>query len=363
MTSQANPRLARLRARMADTGTDLVLLGASSHLRWLTGLDPHGDERPVLLAVTADHAGLLIPGLNADDARRGTDLAMYTYADDEGPDAELRRLLADCDALRPELSVAIDETIRADHALLALDALQSPRRRFTGDTVGALRAVKEPAEIAALKACSQLNDRALLAGLEALKPGVRERDVRQAIIEAHQAGGAVPAFCIVAFGPNTALPHHHTSDAELQDDMPVLIDTGCVLDGYLSDITRCKWIGDTPDPDYLTITSVLEQANAAAQAAARTGVTAASVDLAARDVVEAAGYGPRFLHRTGHGVGIDVHEPPYVTRTSPTVLESGHVFSIEPGIYLEGRFGVRLENVVVLKDSGAEPLSDLPLVI
>lgn len=352
-------RLARLRARMAETGTDLVALGPTSHMLWLSGADPHGDERPVMLLVSQSHAGFLMPALNANSVRQATDLPFETWADDEGPDAALARLLATCQATGNGISVALDETMRADFALLLLDNLQTPKRAFCDETVGHLRAMKDTAEEVKLRTCAHLNDAAASAGFAALEAGVTERDIAQ-IIQAHyKANGATTEFTIVAFGQNGAFPHHHNGDTKLEEGMAVLIDTGCRLDGYPSDMTRCGWFGDTPENEFLKIADVLEQAVQAALDVAKPGVIARDVDAAARGVIETAGYGEYFLHRTGHGLGIDIHEPPYITATSTTVLDEGHVFSIEPGIYLPGRFGIRLEDIVILKSDGPSILSDL----
>ncbi|WP_417743109.1 M24 family metallopeptidase [Salipiger sp.] len=357
---QAEERLSRLRARMAETETDLVVLGPSSHMAWLTGLNPHGDERPVMLLVTAEHAGFLMPALNAAMAQEITPLPLFTWTDDDGPRAALDALLDASDARRSGLSVVLDETMRADFALLLLDNLDSPRRRFTEDTVGLLRTLKDEDEAARIKAAHLLNDAAVAAAFAALKPGMTEAQVVE-LIEAHyKANGAATAFCSVCFGGNGAFPHHHPGATTLGENMAVLIDTGCVLDGYPSDMTRCRWFGPDPDAEFLKVRDLVEAAVQAALAAAKPGALACAVDAAARDVITEGGYGDRFLHRTGHGLGIDIHEPPYITGTSETPLAIGNVFSIEPGIYLEGKFGLRLEEIVILREDGPEIFSELP---
>lgn len=364
MTTPAAPsRIDSLRARMAETGTDLVVLGPSSHMGWLIGLNPHGDERPVMLLVTPDHAGLLMPKLNADMARAVTDLPMFTWADDDGPDAALAELLDACDLRRPGLSVVLDETMRTDFALLLLDALDTPTRRFTGDTVGALRARKDEDEARRIKAAHLLNDDAVRAAFDALEVGMTERQVVDMIAKYYETHGASMAFCLICFGENGAFPHHHSGDTTLAENTAVLIDTGCVLNGYPSDMTRVKWFGDTPDPVFLKVRDTVEKAVQAAMKAAVPGAPAQAVDHAARSVITDAGYGPNFLHRTGHGLGIDVHEPPYITATSTAPLAVGNVFSIEPGIYLAGQFGVRLEEIVILREDGPEIFSELPRIL
>ncbi|MCB2130606.1 MAG: aminopeptidase P family protein [Rhodobacteraceae bacterium] len=352
-------RLADLRGVMARTGTDLVAIGPSSHMQWLAGLNPHGDERPVMLLVSAGYAGLLMPALNAASCRQHTDLPFHEWRDAEGPEAALAGLLTACGAEGPGLSVVLDETMRADFALRLLGAMKAPGHRFTGDTVGALRAVKDDEEYRLLKASALLNDAAIAAGFDALVEGMRERDVAEVILGHYAAHGAEPGFCAVAFGGNGAFPHHHTGDTVLTREMAVQIDAGCRLGGYPSDMTRCGWFG-TPPGDYLRVADVVERAVRAALGAARPGVTGADVDRAARAVIEEAGYGDHFPHRTGHGLGIDIHEPPYIAATNPAPLAEGNVFSIEPGIYFAGRYGIRLEDIVILRADGPEILSAMP---
>ncbi|WP_428645529.1 M24 family metallopeptidase [Roseibium sp.] len=358
MSSLSDQRLAALRERMAATGTDLVAIGPSSHMIYLAGLDPHGDERPVMLLVAPGHAGFLMPALNVDSARQKTDLPFFPWRDDDGPDAALADLLKASD-LPANPSVVIDETMRADFALLLLDALPGASRRFTDDTVGFLRARKDDAEYRLLKASAVLNDKAAQAGFDALKPGITEEEVAAVIRDVYKAAGASPVFTSICFAGNGAFPHHHTGQTQLKAGDAVLIDIGGRLDGYPSDMTRVGYFG-APSEEFEKVYAVVESAVQAALAAAKPGVTAKMIDKAARDVITEAGYGDCFPHRTGHGLGIDIHEPPYMTATSETVLDEGMVFSIEPGIYLPGKFGLRLEEIVILRADGAEILSDMP---
>lgn len=352
-------RLAALRARMAQTGTDLVALGPSSHMAWLAGVHPHGDERPVMLLVSQGYAGFLMPALNAAAARKDTDLPFHPWSDDQGPDAALGDLLEACGATAANLSVVLDETMRTDFALRLLDALDSPRRRFTDDTISLLRAAKDDSEYRAIKAAHLANDTAVQAAFAALKEGVTEREIVELIKSEYAAAGAALEFCSVCFGESGAFPHHTPGETRLERGMAVLIDTGCRLGGYPSDMTRCGCFG-TPDGEYEAVFAIVEKAVQAALAAAKPGVRACDIDKAARDVITAAGYGGRFLHRTGHGLGIDIHEPPYIAANSSVVLTAGNVFSIEPGIYLDGKFGVRLEEIVILREDGAEIFSGMP---
>ncbi|HRK43281.1 MAG TPA: M24 family metallopeptidase [Gemmobacter sp.] len=193
----------------------------------------------------------------------------------------------------------------------------------------------------------------------ALRPGMTERDLAEVARAAFKAEGAVPEFTIIGAGANGAFPHHHTGETAIQPGDAIVCDIGGRKDGYYSDITRMMICGPAPE-GYEAVHAVVDAAVQAALAAIRPGVTARSVDAAARAVIEAAGYGAYFTHRTGHGLGQEIHEPPYITGVSDVELAPGMVFTIEPGIYLPGRFGIRLEEVAVVTETGCEILSALP---
>lgn len=359
MTEQTTARLKALRQRMAETGTGLVAIAPGSQMDWVLGFHPHPDERPCLLLVGREEETFLMPALNAEGTREFTDIPFHNWADDEGPDAALRAALSAIGAEAPGL-VALDETMRADFALLLIDALPADTRRdFTPATLGGLRMRKDDSEYARLKMNAGIADRAMQAAFAALRPGMSEKDVA-AEIRAHFASeGAEPQFWIVGAGGNGAFPHHSASDRLIQEGDAVVIDIGGRKQGFPSDITRMAVVGVPPE-DYGEVHAIVEKAVQAALKAARPGVVAREVDEAARKVITDAGYGEYFVHRTGHGMGIDAHEPPYITATSETVLEEGMVFSIEPGIYLPGRFGIRLEDIVILRENGPEIFSSLP---
>jgi Xaa-Pro aminopeptidase len=239
------------------------------------------------------------------------------------------------------LNIELDEMMRADFAFLLQEHLNAPTHRFSGDTVGELRAVNTPEELKALRDGAQLNDGAFQIAFDALRTGMTEIELRDIIVAHYKANGAEPAFCIVAFGVNSAFPHHHTGNDVLKPGIAGLIDSECRLNGYPSDMTRCAGYGETPDPKYDQIAGSFEQAVQAAHAAALPGVPCQGGDVAARGVITDAGFGDAFTHRTGHGLGVDVHESPYVTATNAAALALGNIFSIEPGIYLQGTFGIR----------------------
>lgn len=354
-------RLARLQKRMAETSTDLVAIGPGSHMQWLLGLNPHGDERPVMAIVTAQRVGVLMPLLNAEASRaQCSDVPFFEWSDADGPQEALTRLLTEVDAQRPGLNIVLDETMRTDFSFLLIDQLDAPTHRFTLDTVGFLRAEKDAEERQFLKESALLNDAAFERAFAALRTGITELQVRDLIIDHYIENGARPEFCIVAFGKNSAYPHHHTGTDTLQPNMAVLIDSGCRLNGYPSDMTRCAWYGETASDRFMEVAGVVEQAIQSAQATALPDTPCSDVDAAARKVITEAGYGPQFLHRTGHGLGIDVHELPYIAANNPVPLRAGNVFSIEPGIYLNEEFGIRLEDIVFQHSDGVETLSELP---
>ena len=351
-------RLNRLRERMAEEGVDLVTLAPGAHMAWLLDVRPHADERPLLACITQTDVGFLMPALEADSARQQTDLPFYEWADADGPQAAFETLLEACGAANAG-SVALDETMRADHAALVQDRLLNAKRQFSETTVGALRMRKDADEYAALKRNAYTADTAMQAAWAAMRPGMTETQVAEIARNSFADQGAKPLFSIIGTGGNGAFPHHHTGDSVLQSGDAVVMDIGGGMEGYSSDITRMAVL-DTAPEGYAEIHAIVDAAVEAALAAARPGVRAHVVDDAARGVIAAAGYGDYFVHRTGHGLGTEVHEPPYITASSQTVLDEGMVFSIEPGIYLPGRFGLRLEEIVILRADGPEILSDLP---
>lgn len=356
--ARAAARLASIRQKMAETGTELVAIGPGAHMQWLLGFHPHADERPCLLLIGPRNEAFLMPALNADGSREHTDIAFHPWGDEEGPAGALYAALAAVGAANAK-SVVLDETMRADFALLVKDALGGASHHFTEATIGALRMRKDDGEYRRLKENALVNDRAMKAGFTALRPGASEVDIADTIRAHYPTEGARPQFSIIGSGPNGAFPHHATGERRLRDGDAVVIDIGGSRDGFFSDMTRMAAIGYPPE-GYREVHAVVEAAVRAALAAARPGVEARQVDAAARGVIAAAGYGDYFVHRTGHGLGTEVHEPPYLTSVSRTKLDEGMVFSIEPGIYLPGRFGIRLEEIVILRADGPEILSELP---
>ncbi|MDF2372193.1 MAG: Xaa-Pro peptidase family protein [Rhizobiaceae bacterium] len=358
MNSQTAERLTALRNRMHAGNVDLIAIGPGAHMRWLLGFFPHPDERPCLLLVGRQREAFLMPALNAEGTRQKTPIAFHTWDDALGPDQALKAALLDVGAENAR-HVVVDEAMRADFALLVLDALPGATHQFTGATLGALRMRKSDAEYQALKMNAGLADRAMEAAFASIRPGMSEIELAEIIGESFAADEAEPLFRIVGAGPNGAFPHHHAGQTKIKSGDAVVIDIGARKGVFSSDITRMVVVGEPPQ-DYEKVHAIVEAAVQAGLAAARPGVRASVVDDAARDVISQAGYGDYFVHRTGHGMGVEAHEPPYISSTSDIVLDVGMVFSIEPGIYLPGQFGLRLEDIVILREDGPEILSALP---
>lgn len=347
-------RLAELQSRLPGSGVDLVAVAPGANMRYLLRFAPLADERPCVLLVSHAAVCFVVPVLNAEQTRTATGMELITWSDAEGPEGALQQAVR---ALPVNPSLAVDNTMRAD-TLLPLYAALGPRHmQLATDIIGAMRVSKSAEELTALQCAAAQADRAMTAGVAACRPGVTELEVARAVEAAFLADGADQVeFAIVASGPNGAFPHHHPGQCRLQPGDTVIIDIGASLDGYKSDITRVVHLGQPPDEVRQVYAAVLE-ALRRAEAAVRPGVLARDVDRAARTFLEDCGYGAFFVHRTGHGLGLEGHEPPWITSDSDTRLEPGMVFSIEPGVYLPGRFGVRIEDIVAVTPDGARVLT------
>ena len=351
-------RLARARAATAAAGLDALLIGSGADLRYLTGYAGHGAERItcLVLPATGDPV-LVVPKLERPAAlasplgRLG--LEVLDWADGEDPYGLVAKQLP-----RSAGRVAVDDYMHAAKVLGLRAAMPDAAQELASQVLGPLRERKAPDEVEALRAAGAAIDRVHRRMAEWLRPGRTERAVGRDIAEAILAEGHASAdFTIVASGPNGASPHHEVSDRVVEAGEPVVVDIGGTTpDGYCSDSTRTYVVGEPP-VDFVALYAVLQAAQEAAVAAVRPGVPAESVDAAARDLITTAGYGEAFLHRTGHGIGILTHEDPYIVGGNTDQLQPGMAFSVEPGIYLAGRYGARIEDIVVVTDTGVERLN------
>lgn len=351
-------RLASLRSQMATVGVQLTAIAPTDNLKYLLGFSPKYDERTCILLVSADAAVVVMPNLNAEQtASEAPELELIRWSDDVGPSAALATALQRTGTAAA--TVAVDPEMRAAHLLLLQHALPSAAAVDATGVIGPLREVKDAVELEALQRAADVADTAMLAAFAALRPGATELQIGETIAHTFGANASPAEFVIVGGGPNSAFPHHHTGARQLQPGDAVVIDIGGRRDNYVSDITRMAFIGK-PSERYREVHSIVEAAVVAGLAASKPGATCAEVDAAARGVIEGAGYGEYFVHRTGHGLGLSVHEPPWIMRGHDVELRPGAVHSIEPGIYLPGEFGVRLEEIVHVTDSGCERFSSLP---
>ena len=228
--------------------------------------------------------------------------------------------------------------------------------------VEGLRRAKDAGELARVARAAAIADRALASVVDQLEEGPTEAAFGLALdTEMRRLGATGPSFeTIVASGPNAAKPHHRPSGRRIGAGEPVVLDFGALCDGYCSDITRTVWVGELADPELAEVVRVVTEAQAAGVAAVADGVACAEVDRVCREVIGSAGWGEQFVHGTGHGVGLDIHEAPSVAATSTDTLAIGHVVTVEPGVYLPGRGGVRVEDTVAVTATGRTPLTNAP---
>lgn len=357
----ADARLGRVRARMAELGVDLLAVAPGADTRYLLGATPHPDERCSLLLVTAEALACAVPALNATGLGHDVaplEIALVPWQDADGPAGALDEALDGLHLGRGRCRLAAGGGMRLDHALALADALARaglegwPPAFLSRDVVAPLRARKDAEEIGRLARAAAIADRAMTAGFAAVAEGRRESDVAQTVAAAFAAEGAEARFHLVAAGPGSAEPHHPAGPRPIGRNEPVFLDIGCDFEGYQSDLTRMAFVG-VPDRRYREVHDAVRRACDAGLAAVRAGARAQDVDRAARRVIEEAGYGPYFVHRTGHGIGLEGHEPPSMQAGDETALAPGMAFSIEPGIYIPGAFGCRIEDVVVVGADGA----------
>lgn len=348
-------RLETLRQVLLEQNLDAVLISQPENRQYLSGF-------------TGSAGALLI---SADRALLATDFRYYEQVGRQAPDFELARIQTQFSDLLPSLlaDLAVHRLgFESQHT--TVDQWNSLRGATEGvewvllkDTVETIRAVKDRQEIEALRRSAALTDASFAHLLTVLKPGMTEKEAAWQIESYMRTHGAskVAFDLIVAAGPNGALPHARPGDTVIEEGQPIVIDIGCQLDGYCSDMTRTICLG-RPRPKYLEIWELVLKAQEAAEAGIRAGVSGVEADALARDVISQAGYGEYFGHGLGHGVGLAVHERPRASRLSTDILQANMSVTVEPGIYLPGEFGVRIEDLVIVGEDGVDILTGTPKV-
>ena len=353
-------RLDRARGLMAEQGVDLLLLSVGADLPYFCGYEAMPLERLTMLVVPRDGAAtLVVPRMEAPRVTERPEVfAMRPWVETEDPVAIVAALAGDVDV------AAVGDHMWARFLVELMGAMPSTGWRRASEVTAPIRSVKTADEIERLRAAGAAVDR--IAGRlqrgEIELVGQTEAEVsaelgRQIVDEGHDRMN----FAIVAAGANAASPHHEAGGHVISSDEVVLCDFGGTMVGadgvgYCSDITRCVYTGEPP-AEFSDLYDVLFEAQAAAVAAVAVGTPAQDVDRAARSIIAAAGYGEYFVHRTGHGIGTEAHEDPYIVEGNREPLAAGHAFSVEPGIYVSGRWGARLEDIVVASPDGADSLN------
>ena len=357
-------RLERAIAATDTAGFAAMLVAVGSDMRYLTGYEALPLKRLTVLVVAPGRDPVLIvPRLELAAAEAGlrTPVQIRTWDETDDPYA---LAVAGLPAVG---RVAVSDTMLAMHLLRFQAALASAAMYVPASTVlSDLRMVKDADEIALLRAAAHAADRVLATIAGGRLVGRTEadvaREVRERLID---EGHETASFAIAGSGPNSASPHHDASDRVIRAGEPIVLDIGGTLGGYGSDVTRTLWVtgGDDtkrPDPRFIELFGVLQQAQAYATTCVLPGVLCETIDGAARGVIEAAGHGPAFFHRTGHGIGLEGHEDPYLVAGNDLPLRAGMAFSVEPGIYYPGEYGARIEDIVVCGDGGPIVLNEAP---
>lgn len=341
----------------AAQGIDAMLITPGADLRYLTGYVALPLERLTCLVLpSSGEPTLVVPALERAAAiASGVDIQVTTWNETDDPFALVASLVGDA------ATIAVDDHMWASRVFALGAALPTADQVLGGPIVQELRIRKDPDEARALREAGQAIDRVHERMGQWLRPGRTERevgaDIATAILEEH----ATCDFVIVGSGPNGASPHHEVSDRVIEVGDPVVVDIGGTTEaGYCSDSTRNYLAGGTVPAAYAKFYSVLEAAQTAQREHARPGVTAESVDAIGRQIIADAGYGDLFIHRTGHGIGQETHEEPYIVEGNDLVLAEGMAFSIEPGIYVEGQFGARIEDIAICTIDGLEVLNNTP---
>jgi Xaa-Pro aminopeptidase len=354
-------RMTRVVNDAVKAGLAGVIITPGPDLAWLTGYQPHITERLTMLVLSPDREPtLVVPRLERGDAEESTAGPLLSFVDwmDGSDPYEAASTL-----FRPDAEFGISDSAWALHLLRLRQAMPDVSYRGLSDSLPMLRAVKDAGELARLAAAGAAADAAYRDIIGTRFAGRRETEVAAdlaALLRQH--GHEQIDFTIVGSGPNGANPHHEAGDRLIQPGDAVVLDFGGLRFGYGSDTTRTVSVGE-PGPEVRAVHEIVRQAQEAAVNAVRPGVTCADIDQVARKIIADAGYGDNFIHRTGHGIGVTTHEPPYIVTGEAQPLVPGMCFSVEPGIYFADQFGVRIEDIVTVTEDGVQRLNNTSRVL
>lgn len=348
------------RAKLADFDfVDAIALVPGANMAYFTGLHMHLSERPTIALISGDEIAFIVPELETPVIKQHSELEgrLFVWTDSDGFEGAFREA-AEALGLNDKRLGVDDLTMRTFELLAFLDAAPDMQVKPISRDLLDIRAIKEPGEIEAMRRAIAITEIALDTLLTEIQVGMTEREIANRLDALLTEGGSQDfAFkALVQTGPNSALPHGGVTDRALQADEFLLIDFGGKYGGYPADITRTFCLG-TPTDEMQRIHDTVRRANEAAIAVVKPGIACGDVDKAARDVISEAGYGEYFIHRTGHGLGLETHERPQIAEGVEDLLQPGTVFTIEPGIYVPGLGGVRIEDDVLVTDDGVEVLT------
>jgi Xaa-Pro dipeptidase len=356
-------RFDKLNASLQTSDLDAVILNPGPTLTHLTGLRFHLMERPVVLLLATDQIpAIVLPELELRKvATLPYELHVFPYSEDPSEWGNAFRQATQALGLDGKRIGVEPRQLRLLEYGFVKESTSDADFHDASDVLSALRLRKEKSEVEAMRRAVQIAQDALEATIPLIKIGMSEKELSSELVTQllkHGSEPEMPFAPIVSGGPNSANPHASPTERKLQAGDLLVVDWGATYDGYISDLTRTFGVGEV-DEEYKKIHQIVQEANAAGRAAAKPGVPCANVDKAARDVIEKAGYGVYFTHRTGHGIGMEGHEEPYMRGDNMQLLEPGMAFTVEPGIYLPNRNGVRIEDNVVITETSADVLSDM----
>jgi len=359
-----HPRFDKLNASLRTSDLDAVILNPGPTLTYLTGMHFHLMERPVVLLFAKDQVpAIVMPELELQKvASLPYELQVFAYPENPSEwDKAFRKATQALGLDGKRIGVEPRQLRLLEYGYVKSSAPEADYPDAS-EVLSSLRLRKDKAEVEAMRCAVKIAQDALEATIPLIKIGMTEKELSSELVIQlfkHGSEPEMPFSPIVSGGLNSANPHASPTDRKLQIGDLLVIDWGAAYDGYISDLTRTFAVGEVDD-EYKKIHKIVQDANAAGRAAAKPGVPCANVDIAARDVIEKSGYGKYFTHRTGHGIGMEGHEEPYMRGDNMQILEPGMAFTVEPGIYLPGRNGVRIEDNVVITETGADVLSDMP---